>query len=881
MRTKIDYGIDLGTTNSAIARMENGVPRIIKSDILKDIVPSCVYFNKKQVVQVGDPAMNVMKNDTTRAMKDLNVMRAMKDFKKGETNSYIEFKRTMGTTHTYRSSHMNREIPSEELSAEVLKKLKSLVLDENLSSIVITVPAKFLSPQNEATIKAAKLAGFKQVVLLQEPVAAATAYGLDAEKKDGYWLVFDFGDGTFDATLVKAEEGILSVKDTDGDNWLGGKNLDEAIVDQIILPYLQKNFVIEGILNDPDRREILRNGVKRLAEEAKIQMSFRDKHNILTDLGDLPFEDEEGEAPEVDVTVTQKDMERVLSPIFQKAIDIAKGLLKRNNLQGADLDALIPVGGPTHSPILRCMLREQITEHVDTSKDPMTVVAQGAAIYASTVDVDIPAVAEDPKTVQQGGGDGGSTPYADKLRLDVKYEATGMEKNALVSIKALKEKSTERFPNEIFVGIRRVDEAWSSGLKRISDRKATLIEVLLLENRSNSFEIQVFDEKGNRLDCEPDQFNIIQSIDFPKTQVLSYHVGIAKYFENKDGLGFFPVKGLEKNRNLPATGVVKGLKTTCKIRKGEKDDWFCIGIYQGDCNAVGADPELNDLIREVIITGEDIPYTLPQNSDVEITIKVDKAQTMHFKAFFPLLDYTKELDIEIKQAEVPSEEDILKKISAARQDIHEINATGEIPEADRQTAAKVSERLSELEKSLKAGESDLFKRLEIHNNLRRQLFELYPVKAQMRYRKAEKEMTEAFYELDTMIYIIKSKGINRMPGYDEKYLAAAEATCNDFPGNKETISREKNIRKTKEVTYKIVEQKFVLEMTPTGGEQYVIMFNENFDSYRWKDREQAKLLIERGKSLIAEAIPLGRIPSTMEIVHALFGLVLEMYRTVH
>jgi molecular chaperone DnaK len=377
-RSTIDYGIDLGTTNSIIARMENGIPKIIKSDTLKNTVPSCVHFDKNKSVLVGDLAMNVMKN---------NAIKAMRKSIKGDANTYIEFKRTMGTTHIYWSENMGRGFSSEELSAEVLKKLKSLVLDEtNVSAIVITVPAKFLSPQNEATIKAAKLAGFKQVELLQEPIAALIAHAPDADTKDGYRLVFDFGGGIFDITLVKSEDGIFSIIDTDGDNRLGGNNLDEAIVDKIILPYLQKEYAIEGILNDPDKREILRNSVKRYAEEAKIRMSSKDTCNIISDIGDLPFEDEYGEEPEIDITVTQKDMERVLSPVFQRAIDITKEVLKRNNLRGADIDALILVGGPTHSPILRRMLREQITENVDTSKDPTTVVAQGAALYASTID---------------------------------------------------------------------------------------------------------------------------------------------------------------------------------------------------------------------------------------------------------------------------------------------------------------------------------------------------------------------------------------------------------------------------------------------------------------------------------------------------------------
>jgi molecular chaperone DnaK len=118
-------------------------------------------------------------------------------------------------------------------------------------------------------------------------------------------------------------------------------------------------------------------------------MSFKEAYNILSDLGAFPFDDEFGEEPEINTIITQKDMERILAPVFQKAIDITKRLLQRNNTNGSDLAELILVGGPTHSPILRRMLKEQITEKVNTSVDPITVVAQGAAIYASNVMINV------------------------------------------------------------------------------------------------------------------------------------------------------------------------------------------------------------------------------------------------------------------------------------------------------------------------------------------------------------------------------------------------------------------------------------------------------------------------------------------------------------
>ena len=188
-RTKIDYGIDLGTTNSAISRMENGEATIKKLPH-KDTMASCVAFNKKGIL-VGDKAHAAYRSEKEAALS--------KDIKQ---NAFIEFKRTMGTDKKY-SSEYGGDLSSEELSAEILKSLKSFITDENFSSIVITVPAAFKNNQKEATREAAKLAGFTHIELLQEPVAAAMAYGLDTDKKDGFWLVFDFGGGTFDAALLK------------------------------------------------------------------------------------------------------------------------------------------------------------------------------------------------------------------------------------------------------------------------------------------------------------------------------------------------------------------------------------------------------------------------------------------------------------------------------------------------------------------------------------------------------------------------------------------------------------------------------------------------------------------------------------------------------
>ncbi len=834
MRNKIDYGIDLGTTNSAIARMENGVPTIKKSDTLKDTVPSCIHFNKRQDILVGDSAFNVMKNDNTRALKT---------FEKGKTNTFIEFKRTMGTSHSYKCSNMNKSFSSEELSSEILKKLKSFVQDENISSIVITVPAKFLNPQNEATMKAAKLAGFKHIELLQEPVAAATAYGLGSKSKDGFWLVFDFGGGTFDAALIKAEEGILAVKDTDGDNWLGGKNLDDAIVDQIIIPNLQQNYAIESVLQDADKKQILRDALKFYAEEIKIEMSTKLSVNYVIPLGSLKMEDENGinlEDEEIEIVSSALDFEHVVAPIFQKAIDITKELLKRNNLKGSDLAALILVGGPTYSPILRRMLKEQITDKVDTSVDPMTVVAKGAALFASTI-----SVSDEVKE---------TTRDKTKLQLDIKYEATTVELDEMVNLKVLKDKTTGTFPDKIYADVIRFDGAWSSG-KKIIGEKATIVDVLLVEGRSNSFEINVYDEAGNKLECQPHQFSILQGIGgLDGMQVLPYHIGIAKFFHTEGKDLFLPVKGLEKSKKVPATGVINGLKTRSAIRPGMIKDIIRIPIYQGDFNAEGSNPVLNNFITEVIITGETLPALLPEGSDVDITIKVDRSQLMKFIAYFPLLNHTEELEIEIKQTEPPTEELLTKEILKAKRTAQKVNAND------------ISETLETLEEQLENEKGSADGKMKILDGLRKELLKLDSAEKVAEWPKVEQELKDSFYTLEDLIEKIKANRDDEDLDIDK-----VETHIQEYKKTIEHIIQHKDLKSAKELTEEIEVLDRELRNSVSGGlvdKGRLEYHDREFNNLQWKDKTKARQLVNQGLKLISE----GKTSQLRPILHQIWDL---------
>lgn len=812
-RTKIDYGIDLGTTNSAISRMENGEPVIKKTDTLKDTMPSCVYINKKKAIQVGDSGYNAMKRDK---------LKAMRNFDADASNSFIEFKRTMGTDKKYNSSNLEKDLSSEDLSAEVLKTLKSYISDESFKSIVVTVPAKFTVNQKDATLRAAKLAGFEHCELLQEPIAASMAYGLDAKSKDGYWLVFDFGGGTFDAALLKVEEGIMKVIDTEGDNYLGGKNLDYAIVDEIIIPSIQENFTIDSILDDDNKKKILQDAMKFYAEETKIQMSFNDTHNILSDLGDIPGEDDEGEEFELDITVTQEMMQKTLGPIFQKSIDTCKHLLERNSLDGNKLDSLILVGGPTYSPILRKMLEEQITKP-DISVDPMTVVSKGAALFASTVDV------SDEIREQERDNT--------KIQLEFGYEATTVEEEEFVTVKILKDKTEGEIPDKVFVDVVRNDKAWSSGKTEIDD-KGDIIEVKLNAGKPNAFDVLIYNGQGDLFPSEPSNFTIIQGSKIGSA-TLPYFFGLEIKSRASGKVVFRSIKGLEKNQSTPATGTTNGLKTQKQIRPGIKDDSLKIPLYQGEHGADGTRAIHNEHVYDVIITGEDLPKLLPEGSDVDLTVKVDKSERITLSAFFPILDYTHEIEVPSDTTQKEIDADWLgSEINKAQQTLNLIKQEGVYK--DQEQLNKLDTEISETKKRFEQGKGDYDRKKDVLDSLRRSLKNLDEIQASSEWPKTEEELKDVFYRLEET---------NQKFG-NEKTNGIVEQFKEQIP----EIIKEKNVKVAQEMIDNMRQLDFALVDQGLGAQMEIMMlknFNDEFDTLDWSDRNRARMTLDRGLQMAA------------------------------
>lgn len=798
-RVKIDYGIDLGTTNSSICRMEKGKPVVINTDGQSYIMPSCVFIDKMGSIRVGVEAYSKMNDDKCRALKSGKV----------DSNTYIEFKRTMGTDTKYHCSNAGRDYTSEELSAEVLKKLKTFVTDEVFRSVVITVPAKFTVGQKTATIEAAKMAGFDHCELLQEPIAASFAYGLSSEQKNGIWMVFDFGGGTFDAALLKVEDGIMQVFDTAGNNYLGGKDLDSAIVENIIIPYLKKNYSIDGFLADKEKNAVLRGAMKTYAEDAKNQLSFSDSYKIDSDLRDLG-EDEDGKKIELYLPVTQQQVFDVMRPLFQKAIDICKELLKRNNLKGADLNKLILVGGPTHSPLIRQMLKEQITPNVDTSINPMTAVATGAALYASTLDADVK-----DSDIEVG-----------TIKLDIGYEATSVEQTEWVCVKLDQTGSETTCPEKVFVELVRGDNAWSSGRTEIG-AMGIVIEVNLEEGKSNAFSVICYNEKGDLMPCFPSEITIIQGSRVGSAP-LPYNIGIAIWDDHKEKAIFKAATGLEKNKPVPAVGVINGLSTSKQLRPGLAGDLLTVPIYQcEDDPEAGRSAFLYEYVADVVVTGEEVESLIPENSPVDITLKVDSSEQMTMDIYFPAGDFTvsKSLDTSKKQSVSEAEKQIPQMIRDAQRDIDRLAASGIKTDALQNGLNSVmDENKNSQEKKA------------VLQHLKEVLRKIEDEEAGTEWERLEQEIREEFERME------KADG---ELGNDKSHQIV-----NHLRSRTDQVIRSKDVLMGRELLDQIHTVYFQLTMI------YQCMglirnCNNNFGHYRWKDATRARQLVNQGMSIIS------------------------------
>ncbi|MFE7270051.1 Hsp70 family protein [Streptomyces sp. NPDC057623] len=580
MRETIDFGIDLGTTNSAVAVAEDGGSRIIKNNDGWDYTPSAVWMPREGMTHVGYRARQRVEADPDDA--------------------HSEFKLRMGVSGAaFGFRRAGVSLTPEQLSAEVLKALRQDVaheLGEPPAVAVITVPAAFALNQANATGKAAVLAGLgEDCPLLHEPNAAALAYGVDNATESAHWMVFDLGGGTFDAAVMSKRDGELQLLQHAGDAHLGGKNIDWAVVDELLAPAAGHDLGLRDFVRGNARWRTNFAKLKAAAEAAKIELSRAGTAELFVDL-----KDDDGAEQVFSYTLTRGALDDLALPFYTRAIDLCRKALADSSMRPDHIDRLLLVGGATLAPGLRELLadpREGLGIPLDHSQDPATVVARGAAIYAGTVR----APATRPR------------PRAGEFTADLHYEPQSLDTTQVPVAGTLH--STGRVDwTGCTVSLHNPEgtPAFHGPQVALNANGAFYTTVTITPDTKSRFTVELTDASGARQKLTPDTLSITHTNTLAPGPVLTHSLGIGKY----DG-SFGRI--LNRGAALP---VQDGdmFRTTIALTRDNPDAVIRIPLLEGEEDEAGNNKE----VGEVTFRRSDLRYDLPEGSEVEVTYEVRK-----------------------------------------------------------------------------------------------------------------------------------------------------------------------------------------------------------------------------------------------------------------
>jgi molecular chaperone DnaK len=371
-------GIDLGTTNSCMAVLEGGEPTVIPNAEGGRTTPSVVAFTKDGQRLVGAPARRQQVTNPENTIFSIKRFMGRKWDEVSEEMTIVPYEVAKGPNGDARVKAAGKEYAPPEISAMILQKLKAdaeAYLGEPVNDAVVTVPAYFNNAQREATKDAGKIAGLNVVRIINEPTAAALAYGLDKENTDQTILVFDLGGGTFDVSILELGEGVFEVKATNGDNHLGGDNFDKAIVDWMVAEFKKD----QGIDLSQDRMALQR--LYEAAEKAKIELS-----STMTTQINLPFITATQEGPKhLDLQLTRAKLNELTAELLARTVGPTEQCLKDAAIDKSKIDHVVLVGGMTRMPAVVDKVKELIGKDPHKGVNPDEVVAVGAAIQGGVL----------------------------------------------------------------------------------------------------------------------------------------------------------------------------------------------------------------------------------------------------------------------------------------------------------------------------------------------------------------------------------------------------------------------------------------------------------------------------------------------------------------
>src|SRR2546421_504697 len=374
-------GIDLGTTNSVVAVMEGGEPVVITDAEGGRLTPSVVAFTKAGERLVGQVAKRQAVTNPENTVFSIKRFMGRKYDEVTEEMKMVPYQVVRATNGDARVKAIDKDYSPPEISAMVLQKLKQAAEDhlgESVTKAVITVPAYFNDAQRQATKDAGQIAGLEVMRIVNEPTAAALAYGLD-KKKDETIAVYDFGGGTFDVSILEVGEGVVEVKSTNGDTHLGGDNIDQRIIEWIAGEFKKS----DGIDLSKDRMALQR--LKESAEKAKMELSSVMETDI-----NLPFVTADATGPKhLQMKLTRAKFEQLVDDLLQKTIGPTKQALSDAGVDRSKIDEVVLVGGSTRIPRVQAIVKELFGKEPHKGVNPDEVVAIGAAVQAGVLAGDV------------------------------------------------------------------------------------------------------------------------------------------------------------------------------------------------------------------------------------------------------------------------------------------------------------------------------------------------------------------------------------------------------------------------------------------------------------------------------------------------------------
>jgi molecular chaperone DnaK len=796
--TPLYVGIDLGTTNSAAAVFDGEKVSVIRNAQGGTVTPSVVRLDKQGRVTVGTRARRFIEQDAA--------------------NTATEFKRLMGTEKAIEFPAAQTTRKPEALSAEILKALRQDIADQlgaQIERAVISVPALFELPQSAATSEAARLAGFARVELLQEPIASALAAGWRADDDGGgTWLVFDLGGGTFDASLLETRDGLLRVVGHDGDNFLGGRDFDWTVTE-----HLASQLSVVPRRNNPDHANALR-ALRLAAEDAKIELSRNERAQV-TLAQPLSID---GQDVDVDLELTRQTLESLCAPLVDRAVDVCLRLMQTNGLSPGRLAKLVLVGGPTVMPMVRSRVSARLEAPVAEGHDPMTLVAQGAALYAATAALD---------------GRAASVAVPTGRQVWLQYPAVSADLTPHVVGKFVGDNPPQK------IKLVRSDGAWTSIEATVGPDGTFLTTVSLVARRANTFTIEARGADDKVVVVSPPALTIVQGLTIGDPP-LSRTLGVAL------ANGAVQVY-LERGAPLPARRTFTH-RTIETVAKGTSDSVLRIPIVQGEMTQA----HLCRLVGTLDIGGDAIKDTLPTGSAVEVTIELDRGGRLSARALVPSIGQVFEHVAHLLVPDAAPEaldvavRDLRKQLMDARADAFRHGLGQMIEKLDR-----VEVRLSEAERDIDAahgGDADAAQRA------RRALLDVDATMADADLAKKWPEIDED--ARNTAIYASATVGT---------YGTDAERAL-----LQEVIAAMEKARRDKDVAE--LERQMHL-----AGRLFTAANNRNPQAWEWKfesaaseigsmkDLPRANKLVGEGKAAIAR----GDTEDLRRVVRALWDLLPE------